>query len=268
MTSRMFPGFVVFDFGTTNSSAVLVDLQNEIPPGMPEEQLDRFKTTLQEELISPNGERSLFSSPLAEEWQQLKREVHQAVTADFPGKTIDQVVLDDVGAFRVLRELELKLKGHPEIEQIVLPKICSVLRAALRQPRLRSADLLPIPLDLERYFQEQPDSTEHDIPSELEILESIDGEVSAEATNGKKRLQANMGWSAREERRKNPSPSSDRFHPSPKRELGNQRTFFLDEKKSQSYQSFDVVTAAFDQLVEKLDHARLNVSDDKRQLGS
>jgi hypothetical protein len=164
LAQRIHPGWVVIDFGTTNSTVTLHDTLNTIPfLGLPEEQEWHLRKSLAtwfsqeaQEALAPFGQRFEM------EWKRWRAQLARALdAADLaPWLSTDQ----GPRLYQVLAELEAILRFSAEpFRRAVQVQVDRMVSAALGVPTLRRYQLFPLKIDLNR--------KQEVLASDIEILD-------------------------------------------------------------------------------------------------
>ncbi|MCS6976939.1 MAG: hypothetical protein NZM31_08035 [Gemmatales bacterium] len=220
--TKVFPGWVVIDFGTTNSTVTLFDTWDYLPfEGLPYEQeaylcskiADWLRMTAQE-AFPLNGKR------LEAEWLAWRKAIAARLKLA-PSEDIVEWLLSDpetrLHPLIEAIEVTLRLQAEP-LRRAACAVLSSIYRDALRVPPLRRFHLFPIKLD--------PDTKSEAVPSDIEIKD-----VRLRRNDPNDRWpEIAMGLRAQKARLEAIERSEEvplekiiqRFHPSPKRYFGTE----------------------------------------------
>jgi hypothetical protein len=255
-----FPGWLVIDFGTTNSTVTVhAPYQDEAAVGLPDEQRDALSSKLADWLgktaadaLQPNGQR--FES----DWQKLLREVATSVVGSGSVKALTDAVADTKKSkvYQVITQLQITLRPKPmefrRIVQIHLHKFC---HHSLRVPSLKRRHLYPVTLDSTRKLQT--------LESEMEIvgMKVVDSQTRPIVRMGKEVRDKRLGEIASEGADLNSIRS--RFHPSPKRYFGTEKESIPVEFDGQPYSVTvdQLMQAGWGYLFELTDKARTKLEE-------
>lgn len=163
--ARAFPGWVVIDFGTTNSTVTVHDTWDLLPfEGLPGEQEDHLRESVLEWLKADAGTAfGKRGKALKGEWLTLKNQVAGLL---FNG-TADGLAAWMRGSpgrlHQLLATLEtsLRLRSAP-LRRVAGARLARAYREALRVPSLRREQLFPMKIDT--------DTRRETVSSELEIV--------------------------------------------------------------------------------------------------
>lgn len=208
---KRFPGWLALDFGTSNSTVTLFDpIEIPIAEILPREQEIRLRHRLGEWLSSPPSVALPEVNP--HEWEKFIADVSKHLEME-PYNLGSVFETDQKDRFlEAIRQIELCLGNSEKFRRAASKKLYQIYHEVFRVPTLESQNLIPVVLDINRRDTE--------IPSELEIFSLID-------------LELRMGREARDNRKKAIAQGNSvslkeiisRFHHSPKRYFGQDRTF-------------------------------------------
>lgn len=217
--SKVFPGWVVIDFGTTNSTVTVHDTWDLVPfEGLPEEQEAHLRGALLDWLRKDATEGlGKAGKPFEHEWSRWRGQTAQMLFGGSPDG-LAEWLRGDTGPR--LHELVAKLETNLRLlsngfRRLAYGRLSGFYREALRVPSLRRFQLFPIKLD--------PDTRQETVASEIEITG-----VAVRPTNPDDRWpEIRMGRRAQQGRLEAIGRGDvpfeqirQRFHPSPKRYFG------------------------------------------------
>ena len=250
-----FPGWLVIDLGTTNSTVTVHDNWPLLPlQGLPEEQEEYLRQRLAAWLGKSAAEALGGGRKFEAEWQRLKTTV--ARTAGLSGPEALPASLTSSQANRlheVIAQTELALRTFPEpFRRAVNRGLTRCYKEALDVPPLRRFQLFPIKLDL--------DTNQETVASELEILRVEDNGPDDHWVTiqvGKKAQRNHMEAIAQAEEA-NLERVLQRFYPSPKRYFGTRHAgFALDlEGRRVEVTADQLMRAGWQQLIQLTEKAR------------
>ena len=257
--SKVFPGWVVIDFGTTNSTVTVYDTQDRYDvAGLPEEQELALRQRLTAWLKEPPQEAVGRRRGLEEGWKRLKQLVAANLGQPDVEAVLDWVAGEPGRVFAVVKELELSLWNSPEeLRRAVYGRWYRILREVLHVPSLRRFQLFPITLN--------QDTKEHSVSSEIEItaIDERTGDLWPVIHMGHKAQQGRMGAIAQAGTDAAALETAlQRFHPSPKRHFGTERAPFTVEVANA-----EAVEITVDQLMRSGWQKLLQLADDARTAG-
>ncbi|MFB2917862.1 molecular chaperone [Aerosakkonema funiforme] len=239
-----YPGFLAIDFGTSNSTVTLFDLKGfPHQDGLPKEQENRLQERVHQWLNSAAADIPGIN---ANEWQKFLVQISKMLEID-SNKLIDTV--RDANGNRIflletLRQFELCLPNYSEaFRRAVTKKISEIYAEAFRIPPLSSQTLFPVILNSIRKQKE--------ICSELEI---ISWNSSPEIIMGERAKQDRRAAIAQVNDNSEPDEWKEiegRFHHSPKRYFGQDRSFeaiFNGEK--QIISANELIQATYGELIQ------------------
>ncbi|MBE9004120.1 virulence factor SrfB [Fortiea sp. LEGE XX443] len=208
---KRFPGWFALDFGTSNSTVTLFDpIEIPIAEILPREQELRLRDRLAKWLNSPAYEALPDISE--GEWYKFIADISKNLEID-PSHLSEVFENDNKERFlEAIRQIELCLGNSDKFRRAVSKKLYEIYHEVFRVPTLESQNLIPVVLDIDRRDTE--------IPSELEIanLEVLKLRMGREARDNRKKAIAQGTSSSLKE-------IISRFHHSPKRYFGQDRTF-------------------------------------------
>jgi molecular chaperone DnaK (HSP70) len=220
---QAFPGWVVIDLGTTNSTVTVHDNWPIVPvQGLPEEQEAVLRQKMAAWLNASAAEALGGGRKFDADWQRLRTTVARTNGLSGPealpaGLTASRGNL----LYEVLAQVELSLRTFPEpFRRAVSVALTRLYREALHVPPLRHFKLFPIKLDL--------DTNQESVGSDLEILKVEDNGVDDRWVSiqmGKK-AQRNRLEAIAQAEEVSLEQVRQRFHPSPKRYFGRRHPGF------------------------------------------
>ncbi|HYW19423.1 MAG TPA: molecular chaperone [Nodularia sp. (in: cyanobacteria)] len=242
---KRFPGWFALDFGTSNSTVTLFDpIEVPIAEILPKEQEMRLRDRMVEWLSSPAS--VALPDVNAHDWDKFIADISKNLEIE-PHRLREVFESDQKERFlEAIRQVELCLGNSDKFRRAASKKLYQIYHEVFRVPTLESQNLIPVVLDINRRDTE--------IPSELEIASLTD-------------LQLRMGREARDNRKKaialltlgaNAQGTSislkeiiSRFHHSPKRYFGQDRTFsvILDDQE-ETINVNELIQAAWAHLIE------------------
>ncbi|WP_016949380.1 virulence factor SrfB [Anabaena sp. PCC 7108] len=244
-SQKRFPGWLALDFGTSNSTVTLFDpIEVPIAEILPREQELRLRQRLAEWLNSPVT--SALPDVSVGEWEKFIANISKNLEIE-PEQLSDVFESDNKALFlEAIRQIELCLGNSDRFRRAVSKKLYQIYHEVFRVPTLESQNLIPIVLDIDRRDTE--------IPSEMEVLQLAP-------------LKLGMGREARDNRKKaiaygasktNPQGTTtsvkeiiSRFHHSPKRYFGQNRTFpVIIDGQEENIQVNQLIQAAWAHLIE------------------
>ncbi|WP_254625677.1 molecular chaperone [Nostoc sp. TCL240-02] len=241
---KRFPGWFALDFGTSNSTVTLFDpIEVPIAEILPKEQEMRLRDRLSQWLSSPAS--VALPDVSDDDWAKFITEISKNLEID-PRKLNEVFESDNKERFlEAIRQIELSLGNSERFRRAVSKKLYQIYHEVFRVPTLESQNLIPVVLDIDRRDTE--------IPSELEISQLGD-------------LNLRMGREARDNRKKAIAQGTNsslkeiisRFHHSPKRYFGQERSFsiILDGKE-------EIISA--NQLIQSAWAHLIQLTEDYRQ---
>jgi len=256
--SKVFPGWVVIDFGTTNSTVTVYDTQDRYDiVGLPEEQESVLKRKLMEwlrelPLTAVDKRRSLEDN-----WKALKQQTATNLSLPSGDSIVEWLSGSESNRlYAFIKEMELNLKYMPEpFRRFVYGRWNRILREALHIPSLRRFQLFPITLN--------QDKKEYSVSSEMEItsVEQRRGDHWPIVRIGEKAQTGRMAAIAQAEGDAAVLEQAlQRFHPSPKRHFGTERAPFnvVSPGRTQPFEiSVDqLMRAGWEKLLQLADEAR------------
>ena len=250
-----FPGWVVIDLGTTNSTVTVHDNWPIIPlQGLPEEQEDDLRQKLAAWLGLAAAEALGGGRKFEAEWQRLKTTVARTAGLGGPEALPASLAANQANRLHeIIAQVELSLRTFPEpFRRAVNRSLTRTYKDALRVPPLRRFQLFPIKLDLDTH---QPS-----VASELEILRVDDNGPNDRWVHiqmGKKAQRNHMEAIAQAEEA-NLERVLQRFQPSPKRYFGTRHPgFTLDLDGRRVEVSVDqLMRAGWQHLIQLTERAR------------
>jgi hypothetical protein len=217
---KRFPGWFALDFGTSNSTVTLFDpIEIPIAEILPREQELRLRDRLAQWLNSPASEALPEISET--EWQKFIFDISKNLGVE-PSRLSEIFESDNKESFlEAIRQIELCLGSSEKFQRAASKKLYQIYHEVFRVPTLESQNLIPVILDIDR--------RDIEIPSELEIssLDVLQLRMGREARDNRKRAIAQGTSSSLKE-------IISRFHHSPKRYFGQNRTFpvILDDTEA------------------------------------
>ncbi|MBD2450783.1 virulence factor SrfB [Nostoc sp. FACHB-152] len=217
---KRFPGWFALDFGTSNSTVTLFDpIEIPIAEILPREQELRLRDRLAQWLNSPAAEALPDISEA--EWQKFIIDISKNLEIE-PSLLCEIFENDNQERFlEAIRQIELCLGNSEKFQRAVSKKLYEIYHEVFRVPTLESQNLIPVILDINR--------RDIEIPSELEIsnLEVLQLRMGREARDNRKKSIAQGTTSSLKE-------IISRFHHSPKRYFGQNKTFpvILDDTEA------------------------------------
>lgn len=225
---KIFPGWVVIDFGTTNSTVTVYDTWDRLPyTGLPEEQEESLVNSMREFL--KDSALKVFGAAggrkYETEWHRIKTQVAKMVGAG-SAESLPEWLRSSEGArvYDLIAQLETILRSSSEgIRRVLMAKMNHFYQQALHVPTLRRFQLFPIRLDL--------DTRQETVSSEIEML-------SVQRRGDDRWPEIRMGRKAQKGRLEAISYAKDavalkkalqRFQPSPKRYFGTDHEPFTVE---------------------------------------
>ncbi|MFH7026717.1 MAG: molecular chaperone [Heteroscytonema crispum UTEX LB 1556] len=234
---KRFPGWFAIDFGTSNSTVTLFDpIEVPIAEILPKEQETRLRDRLKQWLSSP----ATIALPdvSASEWEKFIASVSKNLEIE-PSRLSEVFESDKKERFlEAIRQIELCLGNSEKFRRAVSIKLYQIYHEVFRVPTLESQNMIPVVLDVDRRATE--------VPSELEIasLANLQLKMGREAgDNRKKAIAQGTSTSLKE--------IISRFHHSPKRYFGQDRSFTVtldNEEKTISVN--ELIQAAWAHLKE------------------
>ncbi|MCC5635593.1 molecular chaperone [Nostoc sp. CHAB 5844] len=234
---KRFPGWFALDFGTSNSTVTLFDpIEIPIAEILPREQELRLRDRLAQWLNSPASEALPDISET--EWQKFIIDISKNLEIE-PSQLIEIFESDNKEKFlEAIRQIELCLGNSEKFQRAASKKLYQIYHEVFRVPTLESQNLIPVVLDIDRRDTE--------IPSELEIsnLAILKLRMGREARDNRKKAIAQGNSSSLKE-------IISRFHHSPKRYFGQNRTFpvILDDTEA-NINVNQLIQAAWSHLIE------------------
>lgn len=161
----VFPGWVVIDFGTTNSAVALFDTWDYVPfEGLPEEQENHLRTRLSQWLnMRPEEALPHYGRRFEGDWQRWRHAIANRLNIQSPDGLSDWLLQDSSSRLHPLIEaMEVTLPLHPEpFRKAAYAALMKFYHEALRIPPLRRFQLFAITLD--------PDTQTKTVSSDIEI---------------------------------------------------------------------------------------------------
>jgi hypothetical protein len=234
---KRFPGWFALDFGTSNSTVTLFDpIEVPIAEVLPKEQEMRLRDRMAQWLNSPAS--VALPDVSASEWEKFIADISKNLEIE-PSRLSEVFESDNKERFlEAIRQIELCLGTSDRFRRAVSKKLYQIYHEVFRVPTLESQNLIPVVLDIDRR------STE--IKSELEIakLAALELKMGREASDNRKKAIAQGTSSALKE-------IISRFHHSPKRYFGQDRSFpvILDESE-ETINVNQLIQAAWGHLIE------------------
>ncbi|MBE9238842.1 virulence factor SrfB [Anabaena aphanizomenioides LEGE 00250] len=234
---KRFPGWFAVDFGTSNSTVTLFDpIEVPIAEVLPREQELRLRQRLAEWLNSPAN--LALPDIGVNEWEKFIANISKNLEIE-PEELSEVFENDNKEQFlEAIRQIELCLGNSDRFRRAVSKKLYQIYHEVFRVPTLESQNLIPVVLDINR--------RETEIPSEMEVSQV-------------EPLKLQMGREARDNRKKAIAQGTitsvkdiiSRFHHSPKRYFGQNRTFpvMLDDSEH-NIQVNQLIQAAWAHLIE------------------
>ncbi|TVP59880.1 MAG: molecular chaperone, partial [Nodularia sp. (in: Bacteria)] len=234
---KRFPGWFALDFGTSNSTVTLFDpMEVPIAEILPKEQEIRLRDRMAEWLSSPASVALPDVNP--HDWEKFIADISKNLEIE-PHRLREVFESEQKERFlEAIRQVELCLGNSDKFRRAVSKKLYQIYHEVFRVPTLESQNLIPVVLDINRRDTE--------IPSELEISSLTD-------------LELRMGREARDNRKKAIAQGTSvslkeiisRFHHSPKRYFGQDRTFpvILDDQE-ETINVNELIQAAWAHLIE------------------
>lgn len=255
---KVFPGWVVMDFGTTNSTVALFDIWDYLPfTGLPDEQ----ETYLLSKIVAWMGMTAeeafgRMSRSFANDWQHWRN----AVAAQLKLGSLEAIqdwlfASPKTRLHELVKALELTLRWQPEsFRRAAYASLSRFYREALRVPPLQRFRLFPVVLD--------PDTKAYAISSDMEIQA-----VNVRRPNTDDRWpKIVMGRRAHKARLEAIGKGEEvplstilqRFHPSPKRHFGTDHPGFDVEfdGRSEHVTINQLMRAGWEKLLLLTDEAR------------
>lgn len=234
---KRFPGWFALDFGTSNSTVTLFDpIEVPIAEILPREQELRLRQRLAEWLNSPAT--SALPDIGVSEWEKFIANISKNLEIE-PEKLIDVFESDNKEQFlEAIRQIELCLGNSDRFRRAVSKKLYQIYHEVFRVPTLESQNLIPVVLDIDRRDTE--------IPSEMEIdqVEPLKLQMGREARDNRKKAIAQGTISSVKD-------IISRFHHSPKRYFGQNRTFpVILGGEEQNIEVNQLIQAAWAHLIE------------------
>ncbi|MDB9373404.1 molecular chaperone [Nodularia sphaerocarpa] len=234
---KRFPGWFALDFGTSNSTVTLFDpIEVPIAEILPKEQEIRLRDRMAEWLTSPASVALPDVNP--HDWDKFIADISKNLEIE-PHRLREVFESDQKERFlEAIRQVELCLGNSDKFRRGASKKLYQIYHEVFRVPTLESQNLIPVVLDINRRDTE--------IPSELEI---------SSLTN----LELRMGREARDNRKKAIAQGTSvslkeiisRFHHSPKRYFGQDRTFsVIVDDQSETINVNELIQAAWAHLID------------------
>lgn len=234
---KRFPGWFAVDFGTSNSTVTLFDpIEVPIAEVLPREQELRLRQRLAEWLNSPAN--LALPDIGVNEWEKFIANISKNLEIE-PEELSEVFESDNKEQFlEAIRQIELCLGNSDRFRRAVSKKLYQIYHEVFRVPTLESQNLIPVVLDIDR--------RETEIPSEMEVSQV-------------EPLKLQMGREARDNRKKAIAQGTitsvkdiiSRFHHSPKRYFGQNRTFPVILNDSEhNIQVNQLIQAAWAHLIE------------------
>ena len=235
--TKRFPGWLALDFGTSNSTVTLFDpIEVPIAEVLPREQELRLRDRMAQWLSSPVSLALPDVNP--QDWDKFLANISKNLEIE-PHQLPEIFASDQKDRFlEAIRQVELCLGNSDRFRRAVSKKLYQIYHEVFRVPTLESQNLIPVVLDINRRDTE--------IPSELEIVSLTD-------------LQLRMGREARDNRKKAIAQGTSislkeiisRFHHSPKRYFGQERSFpVILDNQSEIISVNDLIQAAWAHLIQ------------------
>ncbi len=234
---KRFPGWLALDFGTSNSTVTLFDpIEVPIAEVLPREQELRLRQRLAEWLNSPAT--SALPDISVSEWERFITNISKNLDIE-PEKLIDVFESDNKEQFlEAIRQIELCLGNSDRFRRAVSKRLYQIYHEVFRVPTLESQNLIPVVLDIDRRDTE--------IPSEMEVdqVEPLKLQMGREARDNRKKAIAQGTISSVKD-------IISRFHHSPKRYFGQNRTFpVILGGEEQNIEVNQLIQAAWAHLIE------------------
>ncbi|HLO84925.1 MAG TPA: molecular chaperone [Nostocaceae cyanobacterium] len=234
---KRFPGWFALDFGTSNSTVTLFDpIEVPIAEVLPREQELRLRDRLSQWLGSPTAEALPDASP--GEWEKFIVDISKNLEID-PSQLSEIFTSDNKEQFlEAIRQIELCLGNSDRFRRAVSKKLYQIYHEVFRVPTLESQNLIPVVLDIDR--------RETEIPSELEVsqLNPLKIKMGREARDNRKKAIAQGTSTSVQE-------IISRFHHSPKRYFGQNRSFpVLLDAEEHNITVDQLIQAAWAHLIE------------------
>ncbi|MGM3307350.1 molecular chaperone [Anabaena sp. WFMT] len=236
-SQKRFPGWFALDFGTSNSTVTLFDpIEVPIAEILPREQELRLRQRLAEWLNSPAA--SALPDIGASEWEKFIANISKNLEIE-PEQLSEIFESDNKELFlESIRQIELCLGNSDRFRRAVSKKLYQIYHEVFRVPTLESQNLIPVILDIDRRDTE--------IPSEMEIsqIEPLKLQMGREARDNRKKAIAQGTISSVKD-------IISRFHHSPKRYFGQNRTFpVILNGEEQNIQVNQLIQAAWAHLID------------------
>ncbi|MBD2296575.1 virulence factor SrfB [Anabaena sphaerica FACHB-251] len=234
---KRFPGWFALDFGTSNSTVTLFDpIEVPIAEILPREQELRLRQRLAEWLNSPAG--SALPDTTLSEWEKFIANISKNLEIE-PEQLSEVFESDNKELFlEAIRQIELCLGNSERFRRAVSKKLYQIYHEVFRVPTLESQNLIPVVLDIDRRDTE--------IPSEMEIsqIEPLKLQMGREARDHRKKAIAQGTISSVKD-------IISRFHHSPKRYFGQNRTFpVILDGEEENIEVNQLIQAAWAHLIE------------------
>jgi hypothetical protein len=234
---KRFPGWFALDFGTSNSTVTLFDpIEVPIAEILPKEQEIRLRDRLSQWLSSPAS--VALPDVTADDWEKFIVEISKNLEIE-PSQLSEVFESDNKERFlEAIRQIELSLGNSDRFRRAVSKKLYQIYHEVFRVPTLESQNLIPVVLDIDRRDTE--------IPSESEISQLGD-------------LKLRMGREARDNRKKAIAQGTSgslkeiisRFHHSPKRYFGQERSFsVILDGEEKTISANQLIQSAWAHLIE------------------
>ncbi|MEH1900539.1 MAG: molecular chaperone [Nostoc sp.] len=234
---KRFPGWFALDFGTSNSTVTLFDpIEVPIAEILPKEQEMRLRDRLSQWLSSPAS--VALPDVSADDWEKFIGEISKNLEIE-PRNLSEVFESDNKERFlEAIRQIELSLGNSERFRRAVSKKLYQIYHEVFRVPTLESQNLIPVVLDIDRRDTE--------IPSESEISQLGD-------------LKLRMGREARDNRKKAIAQGTSgslkeiisRFHHSPKRYFGQERSFsVILDGEEETISANQLIQSAWAHLIE------------------
>lgn len=235
--TKRFPGWFALDFGTSNSTVTLFDpIEVPIAEILPKEQELRLRKRLAEWFSSDTT--SALPDIGVNEWEKFITNISKNLEIE-PEQLSEVFANDNKQQFlEAIRQIELCLGNSERFRRAVSKKLYQIYHEVFRVPTLESQNLIPVVLDIDRRGTE--------IPSEMEVYQL-------------EPLKLQMGRGARDNRKKAIAQGTinsvkhivSRFHHSPKRYFGQNRTFLVSlDEEEKNIQVNQLIQAAWLHLIE------------------